>query len=244
MGDTNPNPKDSNKFRQDMVAAEIAARDLAKDMSYVRDSLRDFAKELNKVASLNKDFVGSSKKLQDLSKNSIALTKDLTALYDSELLTKQNLVLKQTMLNSGLKGEYAQMLATATLEGKMNADQLAALQAELQKRQHITEKVAKQVELNEAMAAWQEELHEELDGYAMGWEKLKSKIESIATNPKVAKAFFAAEGIKTAVEGLEGMEKRFDALKQSGLSAGQAAEGMVKSISVMSVMGLSDLELS
>jgi len=244
-GQSNPNPKDSNKFRQDMVAAEIAARDLAKDMKYVLDNLKESGAAINKAAKTFGDMAGVSKKLNALAKDNVQIAKDLGALYDEELQNRQNLLLKQNMIGTGLKGQYAQMLTTYMLENGIKdlADKrLDALKKELQGRQHINEKIVKQTELVEAMAAWQEEMHEELEGYTMGWEKLKSQIKAVATDPKVAKAFFAAEGLKTAKEGLEGLHKSFEGLKESGLSAGQAAQGMVKATSAMSILGLSDTQ--
>ena len=244
-GQGNPNPKDSNKFREDMKAAEIAARDLAKDMGYVLENLKESGAALNKAAKTFGDMAGASKKLNALAKDNVQIAKDLGALYDEELQNRQTLLLKQNMIGTGLKGQYAQTLTTYMLENNikdLNDKKLDALKKELQGRQHINEKIVKQTELEEAKAAWMEEMHEELEGYTMGWEKLKSKIKAVATDPKVAKAFFAAEGLKAAKEGLEGMEKRFDALKQSGLSAGQAAQGMVKSTSAMSILGLSDTQ--
>lgn len=250
MGDTkpgqgNPNPKDSNKFREDMKAAEIAARDLAKDMGYVLENLRESTKQLDKQAGSYKNLTKSSQMLNYLGSKNVQVAKDLAALYDNEVAANNTLVLKQNMRSTGLKGDYAQLLTTYMLENNItdvNDEKVQLLIKQLTHRQHENELIAKQTELIEAEAAWLEEMHEELDGYTMGWEKLKSKIKTLATDPKVAKAFFAAEGIKTAKEGLEGMEKRFDALKQSGLSAGQAAQGMVKSTSAMSILGLSDTQ--
>lgn len=239
QGGSTPDPKSSEQFRDGMKAAVLATRDLAKDMNYVLESLRDSAKELNKVASLNKDFVGSSKKLQELSKGSVTLTKDLTALYDSELQIKQNLVLKQTMLNTGLKGEYAQLLTTYMIENGItdaNDKRVQLLIAELKRRQGITDQTAKQVELAEALAEWQLELNEELEKYEMGWEKIKSKIKAVVTDPKVAKAVFLTSMAEKSQEVYENFEK----LGQSGLTVGQRVDYMTKGFSLMSAMGLSD----
>jgi hypothetical protein len=245
MTNPNPNPKDSKQFREDMKATEIAARDLARDLGYALENLNESTNLLRKQVGLTDELKKGTKALNSLAQNNANIAKDLTAMYDAEVQASNNLLLKRNMLSTGLKGDYAQMLTTYMLENNItdiNSKRAQLLIKELQRRQHINEHTEKQVELTEAMAAWQEELHEELEGYTMGWEKLKSKMKALATDPKVAKAFFAAEGIKVAIEGIEGMEKRFDALKKSGLSAGQAAEGMVKSISVMSVLGLSDTE--
>ena len=250
MGDTkpgqgNPNPKDSNKFREDMKAAEIAARDLAKDMGYVLENLRESTNQLNRQVGITDQLKKGTKALNSLAQNNANIAKDLAAMYDSEVQASNNLLLKRNMISTGLKGDYAQMLTTYMLENNitdLTGKRAQLLISELQRRQQINDQSAKETELLEAKAAWLEEMHEELEGYSMGWEKLKSKIKAVATDPKVAKAFFAAEGLKAAKEGLEGMEKRFDALKQSGLSAGQAAEGMVKSISAASIVGLSDTE--
>jgi hypothetical protein len=235
-GQGNPDPKASASFRDNMKATEIAARDLAKDMSYVRETLRDSAKELNKIAALNKDYVGASKKLASFAKDSVDLSKDLSALYDAELQTKSDQVLKQTMLNSNLRGEYAQTLATAVLEGKMTTAQLTALKEELSARQHITEQVTKSTELIEAMAAWQDELHEELEGYSMGWDKIKRKIKTVLTDPQLAKAVLLTTMVEKSGEIYEGFEK----LNTSGLAVGQRVDSMVKGFSLMSVIGLSD----
>jgi hypothetical protein len=219
-----------------------ASKELAQDLGYARDNLRDATKELGHLVKQMQDGLGPSSKLKNFAKDNLALTKDLTALYLEEVDLKRDLVLKETMYNTGLKGNYAQMLATAQLEGQHTEEQLKALTKELQARQQAADLQAKQVELIESMAEWQLEMNQELESYTMGWEKLKSKVKAIVTDPQLAKTVFAAEGIKTITKGLTKFTEGFDKLREKGLSAGQAAAGQMKSISALSILGLSDTQ--
>jgi len=118
-GQANPNPKDSNKFREDMKATEIAARDLAKDMGYVLENLRESTNQLNKQVGITDQLKKGTKALNSLAQNNANIAKDLAAMYDGEVQASSNLLLKRNMISTGLKGDYAQMLTTYMLENNI-----------------------------------------------------------------------------------------------------------------------------
>lgn len=205
-GQTNLNPKDSSKVRQDMVAAEIAARDLARDLGYALENLKESTNQLQKQVGITEQLKKGTKALNSLAQNNANIAKDLAAMYDSEVQANNNLLLKRNMISTGLKGDYAQMLTTYMLENNitdLNSRRAQLLIQELKKRQHINEHTEKQVELMEEMASWQEEMNEEVEGYMMKWEKLKSKVLAVITDPQVRKSFLTAKGIEAIKEGFE-----------------------------------------
>lgn len=222
---TGPDSNQSKQFREDMKAAELAARDLARDMKYVLENLEESSNILNKQASSYEKLTKSSQMLNYLAGKNVQVAKDLTALYDEEVAASNNLVLKQNMLATGLKGNYAQLLTTYMLENgitDINDKKAQLLVKQLTHRQHENEHMTKQVELMEAMAHWQEEMHEELEGYTMGWEKLKSKVKAVITDPQVMKSFLTAKGIEAIKEGLEETVDVMKEIRAEGFTMTQA----------------------
>lgn len=154
-------------------------------------------------------------------------------------------VLQQQMLETGLIGSFAEQLKNYKLAldiGMLSQSEYDSMVKKLQLQQHQTQQIEKQTEITRSLAEFQLEMNEELESYTMGWEKLKSKMKAIATDPKLARTVFAAEGMKTLLEGVKKFGEGFEKLREKGLSAGQAAEGQIKSISAMSILGLSDTQ--
>lgn len=249
---TNPNSKPSpsqadvkatTQAREQFAAMEIAARDLAKDLGYALENLKESSRLVDKQASMFKDMSKSSQLLSYAAKQNANIAKDVAAIYEAEVQSRSNLLLKQNMLNTGLQGEYSQLLTTYMLENDItdvNNKKVQLFVRQLQQRQAINRKIEDEVELVEDLANYQLQMNEELEGYSKGWEKLKSKLKAIATDPQLAKTVFAVEGIKTLTQGIGKFGEGFEKLRQKGLSAGQAAAGQIKSISAMSILGLSD----
>ena len=154
-------------------------------------------------------------------------------------------VLQQQMLATGLSGNFAEQVKNYKLAldlGVLSQDEYDSMVKKLQLQQHQTDQIEKQTEITRSLAEFQLEMNEELESYTMGWEKLKSKMKAIATDPKLAKTVFVAEGMKTLIEGVKKFGEGFEKLREKGLSAGQAAAGQIKSISAMSILGLSDTQ--
>ncbi len=215
----NPDPKKSKDFREDMKAAELAARDLARDLKYVLENLKESADVLDKQAKSYKDLSKSSQLLEYFAKRNLAIAKDVTAIYEEEVALNNSLVLKQNMLATGLRGNYAQLLTTYMLENditNVNDERVQLLAKQLTHRQHHSEQIEKQLQLTEDLAKWQLELNEELEEYEAGWEKVKSKVKAIITDPQVLKSFLAAKGIEAIKEGLEEVGEVFSEIRQEG----------------------------
>ncbi len=172
----------------------------------------------------------------------------VSSINDQDKAMKQVLAdikLKNVIMQTGLTGQYAETARLLELQKEQgvlsNQDYIKALER-LKAEHHIYEEKAKQLELTESLANWQLQMNGELEEYEMGWEKIKSKIKAIITDPKLAKTVFAAEGIKTAIESVKKFGEGFEKMKEKGLSAGQAATAQMKTISTMSVLGLSDTQ--
>ena len=153
--------------------------------------------------------------------------------------------LKNVMIKTGLTGEYAENARLKQLQleqGLISEKEYATALSKLKTEHHIYEERAKQLELTEALAQWQLGMNEELEEYEKGWEKIKSKVKAIITDPKLSATVFAAEGIKTVTEGFKKFGEGFEKMKEQGLSAGQAATAQMKTMSAMSVLGLSDTQ--
>ena len=170
---------------------------------------RDFAKGLqDSLKSAKKDF-------QDAFKEARA---------DKQLL--------DVMTKTGLRGVFAEEARILELKGALDEAETKRLLKAQKSLDHIQE----QNELVRELARWQLELNEELEQYSKGWEKIKSKIKAIVTDPQVAKAVFLTSMAEKAHEVYESFEK----LEQSGLTVGQRVDYMAKGFSLMSAVGLSD----
>jgi len=220
-----------------------AERDLADSIGYSNKELQKAIGLLKTQAGLFDGIIKSNKALNDSTKQNAALKSDLATLYSNELQTSNTLLLKRNMISTGLQDDYAQYLTQYMIQHKIkdvDDERLVGMKELLARRQQINMEATKETELIESMASWQKELNEELEGYSTGWEKIKSKLKAIATDPQLAKTVFAVEGIKTLTEGIGKFGEGFEKLREKGLSAGQAAAGQIKSISAMSILGLSD----
>ena len=224
--------QNAGKLREDMKAAELAARDLARDLNYALESQKEIGSELNKAAKLFKDYLGTSNKLQESTKGSLKLTQDLTSLYGEELRIKEDLNLKQVMINTGLKGQYAQLAATATLEGRLTDE----LVEELLARQKISDHASEEVELAEEMAKLHLEAREELEKYTKGWQKTKDLAMAIAKDPQLNKTVFGGLLIKKSGEALKEMGESLQEFRKDGESVTQAFHSLGMTLNANSII--------
>lgn len=163
--------------------------------------------------------------------------RDLTSLYDAEIQAQSDLVLKQAMVNTGLRDEYAQLLATYMLENKIKDvtdPTLKNLIEQLKHRQKHTDHLKEEVELYEHIAKYQLEIREELEKYTMGWKKAKGTIEAIFKDPAFAKGAFLVSAIASAEKLTHSMHEFMNA----GMTAGEGVAATFQTLSVTSVMGL------
>lgn len=215
-------------------------------LSLSKNYVEDMEETLNGQARAAKELLLMSTDTRRTQQEMLATAKIAENIEESLLdiardraQAEADLLLKQTMLKTGLTGNYAEQAKNLMLAKQLGAitesqyqKQLAGLQVEQKRIKHLAE----EVELTEEIANWQLELNEELESYSMGWEKIKSKIKAVVTDPQVAKAVFLTSMVEKSHEVYENFEK----LGQSGLTVGQRVDYMTKGFSLMSAMGLSD----
>ena len=200
------------------------------------DALHKTIKYQGSLVELGGKRLRDTQQMEKLLSKSEETQKELSILYDKESQVFNDLLLKQTMMDTKLQGQYAQTLQKAMLEGKMTDKQLASLTELLKKRQHIYEKAEKQLEIDEAIAANILEIREETEKWKSSITKVFETAKAIGKDSKLMGAFVLTQG----VEKLEKFHEGFEELHKSGLSAGQAIQGQFKGMNLYSMLGLSD----
>ncbi len=216
-----------------------AQEELGRNLQYNLDALARTTQELNKQAAIQKGLVKTSDSLTAAIGQSVKFARDLTQLYDNELQTSDDLLLKKVMVGHQMKGDYAQLLTTYMLENDINDIHDVRIQGlikELKHREHINDHAAEERDLYEEIAAKTLEIRHEAEEYSGALKKVLATAQAIGNDPKTMGAFMLTQGI----ERLETFHKGFEELHHQGLSAGQAIEGQFKGMSMMSMLGLSD----
>jgi len=191
--------------------------------------LKDLIKEYNAQSEI-REKLGShqhhlSEQLVQQGMQYEGVQKDIAAMLEQEDQTTADLLLKKVMVGTGLKDQYAQLLTTLMLEKQITNLQdprVASLVREMKHRQHINEHLQHQVELEESMAHWQLELLEELEEYGKGWEKLKSRVLAVVSDPKLLKSFLTVKGLEAIKESLEETKEIFGEFRSEGLTFAQS----------------------
>lgn len=151
---------------------------------------------------------------------------------DMEKSMKQveaDLKLKNLMIKTGLTGEYAETARLKQLQleqGTISKEEYATSLSKLKAEHHIYEEKAKQLELVESLADWQFKLKEELEDYEKGWEKLKSKIKAVVTDPQVLKSFLTVKGLESLKDNVKELKEQFGDFRKEGLTISQATHEM------------------
>lgn len=235
------------KHNKDLMNQFVSATQTYKSvLDDVQSLYKDSEKDLMKTIKLQQGLVdldgkrlGTSAKLRKLAKDNENIARDISSVYASEALLFDSLLLKQNMMNTGLQGEYAQLLTTYMLENNISDvtdHRVKALVDELKGRQHIYEKASKQLELDEATALKLAEIKEETEEWKHSLTKVFETAKAIGRDPKVFGAFMLTQMVEKA----ELLHKGFEDLSTSGLTVGQRVQSMAKGFSLMSVLGLSD----
>ena len=231
----------SKKAIAEQKARIQAEKEFGQSLTYAQEGLMEQVKALKAQQGLVEGLIRSSKKLNDSTKQNAELKNDLAALYRAELQTANDVVLKRAMVSTKLQGEYAQYLAQYMIQHKGNKEmmkKLPELVNELKKRQELNKKLEEERDLYEDIAAKTLEIRNEAEAYKQSLKKIVGTAAEIAKDPKTLGAFALSEGIKAVGKFNEGFEE----LRHQGLTAGQAIEGKFKTMTLSSMMGLSDTE--
>lgn len=200
----------------------------------VRESKLDYDKA---KAALN-GIVEKTANINVWAGKNLKLQRDLSSVYDAEAQSMSDLVLKRAMIATGLRGEYAQFLATYMIEkgiSDINDERLDTLKQNLAIRQKANEAIEHEIELYEHVAKMQLEVREELEKYSKGWEKIKATTKAIFQDKAFAKGVLFA-GL---IAGAEKLHHKMHDFMEVGMTAGEGIAASFKSTDIYSIMGLS-----
>ncbi len=253
MTEENLTPDLANKLREALGMAKKEMKELYAMGSLYSKSLTGATEAATRsnyilgqqgalVTSLNKSIdkmkAGTRERLQleNLTNQVLETANDLA---NARNQTMADLVLKQTMLSTGLTDEAAEQAKNLKLlldqgaitEGIYNMH-IKRLQEEQAHINHLKE----EVELQEEIAKSILEIKEEAESWKKSFTKTLETAKAIARDPAVLGSLLMNEGIKKIEEAYEGFEE----LHHQGLSAGQAIQAQFKGLSLMSMLGLSD----
>jgi len=241
MAEGKNNNEASKKAVAEQKARIQAEKEFGQSLTYAQSALMEQVKALKQQQGLVEGLIRSSKVLNDSTKQNAELKNDLSSLYSTELQTANDVVLKRAMVNTQLRGEYAQYLAQYMIQHKGNKEMMKRLPSiveELKKRQELNKKLEEERDLYEEVAAKTLEIRNEAEAYKQSLKKIVATAAEIAKDPKTLGAFALSQGIKAVGEFNEG----FKELRHQGLTAGQAIEGKFKTMTMDSMLGLSDTE--
>jgi hypothetical protein len=240
-GGNTPDPKAGKGLRDNLVSAELAARELSQDLGYALENLAKTQEILEKQAKTYTGLVGSSQLLNYLAKDNLKFAQDLTQVYETETQVSNDLLLKRNMISTQLQGEYAQLLTTYMLENDItdvNDNKVQLLVKQLKHRQEVNEKLTQERDLYEEIADSLVEVRDEAESYKKGLDKILATARAIGNDPKAMGGLLLQQGAKK----LEAFTEGFKEFKEEGLSAGQAIQAQMNTINVESVLGLSDMK--
>jgi hypothetical protein len=196
----------------------------------------DFTAQLN--AKLAQKVVGSNKylALQNLTKQAEEGMNDIASERNR---LQSDLLLKQVMVATNLKGSYAEQAKTYTLLLKsksISTEEYQLAIARLKADQKHTDHLSHQIEMQEEVARKILEIKEETEEWKHSLTKVWETAKAIGRDPKVFGAFMLTQ----MVGKLEKIHHQFEELGTSGLTVGQRIDSMSKGFSIMSMIGLSD----
>ena len=212
------------------------ATDAASRSNFILGQQNGLVTKLNeKIQNLRE---GTQKRLQleNLTNQVLETANELAASRNQSMA---NLVLKQQMVRHGLIDEYAEQAKNLQLlldQGAITEGIYNMHVRRLKEDQERVKHVKEEVELYEEIAAKQLEIIEEAESWKKSFTKISETAKAIARDPKVMGAFLLNEAVKGIEKGIEGFEE----FKKQGLSAGQAMEAQMKTMSFASIAGLSD----
>lgn len=251
--DNNIDPNLINKLKEALNGAKLEMKELyAMSTAYgaslkipvevVNKIVAGREKELRLVDTLHNTLqrVGEESerglRLKNLT-NQISETANDIAAQQNKLMA--DIVLKQTMIKTGLTGIYAEqaknykvLLDQGEITQELYNNTIKRLQAEQKLNNHLQD----QLDLEEATAAKLAEIKEETEAWKHSLTKVFETAKAIGRDPKV----FGAFALGQMVEKGEKVLHQFHELDKTGMSVGQRVQYMSKSFSIMSALGLSD----
>ena len=205
----------------------------------MEESLQGQARAAKELHLMSTDTRRTQEEMLATAKIAENIEEGLLDIAHERAQAQADLLLKQTMLETGLTDAYAEQAKNLALAKKLGAitelqykTQIAALQVEQKHTRHLQE----EIKLQEKIASQMLEIREESEKWKQTITKISETAKAIGRDPKVFGAFVLGQMIEKGEEVLETFEK----LDKSGLSLGQRVDYMRKSFSLMSVMGLSD----
>ncbi len=214
------------------------ATEEAKRSNFILGQQNGLVTSLNKSIEKMKEGTKERLQLENLTKQVLETANEMAA---SRNRSMADLVLKQQMVKHGLTDEYAEQAKNLQLlldQGAITEGIYDMHIKRLQEDQKRVKHVKEEVELYEEIAAKQLEIIEEAESWKKSFTKISETAKAIARDPKVMGAFLLNEAVKGIEKGIEGFEE----FKKQGLSAGQAMEAQMKTMSFASIAGLSDTQ--
>lgn len=191
--------------------------------------------ELGLVTALAKQSANNAR-TQKIAQDIAATTNDI---IDSRNRTMADLLLKQTMMQTGLTDEHAEQaknLALLLESGEITEGIYKMHVKRLQEDQKHVKHLKEELELQEAIADSILEIKEESEEWKKTFTKVFETAKAIGRDPSAMGALVMSEGIKK----LEQAHQSFEEFREMGLSAGSAIEAQFKGLSLESMLGLSD----
>ena len=201
---------------------------------------------LNNQEKISKKLLGYASNIANVEQKRLAAAKLAENIDDGRLdiamhrsQVEADMLLKQTMLKTGLIGVYAEQaknLALAQKLGTITKEELAYELQQLKAQQKYTEHLEEELGLTEEISAKILEIKEESEAWKHSLTKVFETAKAIGRDPKVFGAFMLTQMAEKVHEVYEGFEQ----LSTSGLTVGQRIDSMAKGFSLMSMIGLSD----
>ena len=204
------------------------AQNIKNASEYLSEEVTDLRKVKQLFTQVDSIFIStlrSSKAFnQDLT-NNVKIKNDFASLLRDETQVMSDIVLKQAMIGTGLRDEYAQTLATFMIQNKeknLNDEKVVALVKELKLRQEAKDQLDKQLELIESLAAYQVNIRKETEKLRGEYGLLGAKIRAIVYDKEFQKVFVKGLLLNEATKKAKEFSEVFDGFRKQGLTVTQA----------------------
>jgi len=212
------------------------ATDAAKRANFILGQQQGLVTAINKQMEKSKEGSKERIVLENITKQILETTNDIASTKNQ---LSADLLLKQTMIKTGLIGEHAEQAKNLRLlleQGAITKGIYDMHVKRLQEDQKHTNQLREDLELQEAIAESVLEIKQEAESYKKSFTKILETGKAIGRSKELMGALMLSEGIKK----IEAAHEGFETLRESGLSAGQAIQAQFKGLSLMSMLGLSD----
>ena len=212
------------------------SKSLVEDMEETLNGQAQAAKELllmsNDTRRTQQQMLAAAKVAENIEESMADIARDRAK-------ASADLLLKETMLKTGLTGnlaEQAKNLALAKQLGAITESQYQQQLAGLIAEQKSVKVMEDQVELLEEIARKELEARQEVEKYTKSWEKTKAMMISIAKDPELNKTIFKGLLIKKSVELIKDMRTEIADFRKEGLSVTQTFKSLGQTLSFNSLI--------